>query len=156
LHPGIVSPLGPRRAKSRTTTEDGETHEFRITLKGKTLTFVSDGETQTLTRGEMPSAPAKSTEPAAAPAASRPLRVNRIVIDKAALRKFKHHVLLPRGDFWYDKVSGAWGVEGAHGPMTLVVRGPGFVPGGSDLLGVEEVGDRLVAEAVCITYCHLQ
>ncbi len=93
--------------------------EFRITLAGKTLSFTSDGETQMLTRDGTPAAPAKT------PA----LRINGVVIEEATVKKFEqeHRQLIPRGDFWYDKMSGAWGVDG--GPTV------GFTTAGMDLGG---------------------
>jgi hypothetical protein len=55
--------------------------------------------------------------------------VNRVTIAEEELRKFEqeHHVLVPRGDFWYDKISGGWGLEG--GP-TLGFTTPGMNLGG--------------------------
>jgi hypothetical protein len=96
--------------------EDGE--EFRITVAGNTLSFTSEGETQTLTRD------AGKPKPDA-----KALRINGVVIDEATVKKFEqeHRQLIPRGDFWYDKISGAWGVDG--GP-TLGFTAPGMNLGG--------------------------
>lgn len=97
--------------------EEGE--EFRITLAGKTLSFTSEGETQTLTRED--AAPAKKE--------AGKLRINGVVIEEATVKKFEqeHRQLLPRGDFWYDKISGAWGADG--GP-TAGFTAPGMNLGG--------------------------
>lgn len=115
-----------------TMSDGGEKHEFRITLKGKTLTLTADGETQTLTREGTPAAPpapAPQDKPVVPPKASPALRVNGVVIDEATVQKFEqeHHQMIPRGDFWYDKISGAWGIDG--GPTV------GFTTPGMDLGG---------------------
>lgn len=112
------------------TVED-ETVHFRLTLRGKTLTFASEGETYTLSRQEQDT-PDRSRG-AAAPAGStvpvRPLRINRAVIPDEQVRRFEqqHHQVIPRGDFWYDNVSGAWGLDG--GP-TVGFTAPGMNLGG--------------------------
>jgi hypothetical protein len=57
------------------------------------------------------------------------LQVNGVVIEDEKVSKLEaeDHILMPRGDFWYDKVSGAWGVAG--GPTI------GFTKSGVDLGG---------------------
>jgi hypothetical protein len=53
-----------------------------------------------------------------------------VVIDDAQLRKVEQeqHMQMPRGDFWYDKVSGAWGLQGAP---TAGFTTPGLALGGA-------------------------
>jgi hypothetical protein len=104
---------------------DDETMPFKMTLNGSTLTFESGDERQILTR-QSASATAK---PAPSATASQPLRVNGVIIDPERINKFERdtRMRIPRGDFWYDKVSGAWGIAG--GP-TLGFTSPGMDLGG--------------------------
>ena len=98
--------------------------DFQITVKGSALTFTLDDETTVLTR-ESPAAAAASpgAEGAAGPRSasataaleeSPALRVNGGVIDVGKRQQFEteQRVKLPRGDFCYDKGSGAWGGAG--------------------------------------------
>ena len=112
----------------KVTMED-ETGEFRATLKGSTLTLTMEGESHTLTRRGTPAPSATSTASPAPAQPSRPLRVNRVAIPDAQVQAFEreNRVVIPRGDFWYDTVSGAWGVDG--GP-TLGFTAPGMRLGG--------------------------
>lgn len=116
-----------------------ENLDFRMTLKGRQLTLVLEDESSVFTKDESPSSSA-STAPEArssdvkATSTSRAekahtLRVNGVDIDDKTVRKFEreNRVKLPQGDFWYDKVSGAWGVSG--GP-TIGFTAPGIVLGG--------------------------
>jgi hypothetical protein len=110
---------------------------FRMTLKGVTLTFASGEESQTLTRQE--GAPATNLKPPALPGtaatnlagarAEQVFRVNGVVLAEDRVRKFEQEnkTRLPCGDFWYDKVSGGWGLAG--GP-TLGFTAPGLDLGG--------------------------
>ena len=119
---------------------DDEKVGFQATLKGKTLTFVTEDESYTLTRQQGRASDAKKTEGASASGRTakqtprtgqvRPLRINRVTIGEDEVRKLERdlRMRLPRGDFWYDKVSGAWGLEG--GP-TLGVTTPGINLGGT-------------------------
>ena len=106
-------------------TFEDETVRVRMTLKGATLTFSAGEESQTLTKQHAP----PQAKPSAAAPGPKGLRVNGVVIDPERIRKFEQQkqILLPRGDFWYDKVSGAWGLAG--GP-TLGVTIPGMDLGG--------------------------
>lgn len=120
-------------------TVDDEITEFRITIKGSTLTFVMEEESHTLIRegtrtslSPEPSGAKAGTAKASSPEkpdAARQLRINGVVIDQGSLRKLEQeqHILIPRGDFWYDKISGGWGVAG--GPTV------GFTTPGMDLGG---------------------
>jgi hypothetical protein len=122
-----------------TITVDEEDSVFRATVKGSALTFSTDDESYTLTRREdqPPSAPkapgsAAVRGPSAPPderSHARPLRINRVTIPEETVRKFEaeRRVMIPRGDFWYDKVSGGWGLDG--GP-TLGFTTPGMNLGG--------------------------
>lgn len=106
-------------------TLDDEKLQVRLTLKGTTLTFWAEEESQTLTKQDATSL----AKPVAPAPASQELRVNGVVVDPERLRKFEqgNQIRIPRGDFWYDKVSGAWGIAG--GP-TLGFTAPGMDLGG--------------------------
>ena len=108
-----------------TLTLDDEKVPVRLTLKGTTLTFTTWDESQTLTKQDALSA----VKPPAAAPVQQELRVNGVVIHPERVRKFEQEkrTLIPRGDFWYDKVSGAWGIAG--GP-TLGFTAPGMDLGG--------------------------
>ena len=124
-------------------TADGESTRFRMTLQGATLTVSDQEASYTLLRQGAPAAAAPLPPPAgrqpatvrqaatgaAAPAALRPLRINRTVIDEATVRAFEstYGLHLPRGDYWYDRVSGGWGLDG--GP-TAGFTAPGMNLGG--------------------------
>ena len=121
----------PETVLTGTMTVDDEKTPFRITLKGAKLTFATEDETHKLTKiGATAAQDAKPVETAAtnAPAARR-LQVNGVVIEEERVRKLEaeQHIVMPRGDFWYDKVSGAWGVAG--GP-TIGFTTPGVALGG--------------------------
>jgi hypothetical protein len=118
---------------------DGEKVEFRATLKGKMLIFATEEESYTLTKqqgrasdaGKASGSSAARSTPAqsARTGQSPPLRINRVTISDDEVRKLErdHRMQLPRGDFWYDRISGAWGREG--GP-TLGATLPGIKLGG--------------------------
>jgi len=126
-------------------TLDDEMIPFRATLDGATLTFAMEDEAHTLTRegGLGAPAPGKSsgTGKAAGPATGKtpavttrtaptqPIRINRTVISEDQVREIEreYRMRFPTGDYWYDKVSGGWGVEG--GP-TLGFTLPGLNLGG--------------------------
>ena len=127
-------------------TADDEVFRFRATLDGETLTFATEEESFTLTRqggtgepaaGKSPRAgkaagPAGGKTPPAAtvrPAPERPLRINRVAIPEDRIRKVEreYRMRIPLGDYWYDRVSGGWGLEG--GP-TLGFTLPGMDLGG--------------------------
>jgi hypothetical protein len=114
----------------------GEKMPFRMTLKGATLTFATEDESQTLTRLEAPATPALQPPSPPGPATNlapapvqQAFRINGVVLGEDRVRKFEqdNKTRLPRGDFWYDKVSGGWGLAG--GP-TLGFTAPGLDLGG--------------------------
>jgi hypothetical protein len=98
-------------------TADGETTRFRMTLQGAPAAAAPAATARQAATG------------AAASAALRPLRINRAVIDEATVRAFEstYGLHLPRGEFWYDRISGAWGLDG--GP-TAGFTSPGMNLGG--------------------------
>ncbi|MFO1496911.1 MAG: hypothetical protein U1G07_00690 [Verrucomicrobiota bacterium] len=119
---------------------EDENMEFRITVKGSKLTLAMEDETTVFTRqDESPGASDKSNgAPADRKDTSTPhnpgdqkavLKINGTVIDDSTLQKFEteYRLKMPRGDFWYDKVSGGWGITG--GP-TLGFTAPGINLGG--------------------------
>jgi len=103
----------------------GESIPFRLSRKGDTLVFEAEGESIQLRRTGTPAPPPTS----AAPKAKATLRVNGRLIGEDEIRAFENrfHTRLPHGAFWYDRVSGAWGLEG--GP-TLGFTLPGLSLGG--------------------------
>lgn len=120
---------------------DGETVHIRMSLQGSAL-VVSDGEeSYTLARQATPDSappavaakppPVRPSPPAQARAASAPqaLRINRTVVPEATVKSFEqmYGMHLPRGDYWYDRISGAWGLDG--GP-TAGFAAPGMNLGG--------------------------
>jgi len=120
-------------------TVDGEKIEFHATLQGTTLTFATEDESYLLTRegtrapaarkGTESTAAGKKMAPSARATQARPLRINRVIIGEDQVRKFEqeHRIRIPGGDFWYDQVSGAWGLDG--GP-TIGFTTPGMRLGG--------------------------
>jgi hypothetical protein len=128
-----------------TRTATGETARFRMTLQGATLTVSDEEASYMLQRQGAPAStvPAAAVPPAArqppparqsapgvsAPSAPNPLRINRAVIAETTVRAFErtYGMHLPRGDYWYDRVSGAWGADG--GP-TAGFTSPGMNLGG--------------------------
>jgi hypothetical protein len=125
---------------------DDENVPFRATLDGTTLTFAMEGESHTLTREGDPRAPAAGKSPrsgkaagpatgktpaaaTARPAPAQSIRINRVAITVDQVRKIEreYRMRFPAGDYWYDKISGGWGVEG--GP-TLGFTLPGLNLGG--------------------------
>lgn len=124
-----------RELVGRINIED-ENVEFRMTLKGSELRLIVDDEATVFIREASPSTlgqrPASGTVPPASNTARSqqpPLSINGVTIDDATLQRFEQdqRVKLPRGKFWYDTVSGAWGVDG--GP-TLGFTTPGMKLGG--------------------------
>lgn len=114
-----------------TVVDEDETIEFRFALQGSTLVFTAGGESQTFLRqgGESSRAEKAASTTSAPDASSKPLRVNRVALPEEDVRRFEKEsgMRLPRGDFWYDPVSGAWGLEG--GP-TAGFTFPGMRLGG--------------------------
>jgi hypothetical protein len=109
---------------------DDESIPFRMTLKGSTLMFTADGETQMLIRQSPESAKVGTMAHGRMPAdTASPLRVNGVMIGEEKVHRLEQEMRMqiPRGDFWYDKVSGAWGIIG--GP-TLGFTIPGMDLGG--------------------------
>jgi hypothetical protein len=96
-----------------------------MSLKGDTLIFEAEGESIQLRRT---AAPVPAQPPAAAQVKAT-LRVNGRLISEEEIRAFegRFHTRLPKGAFWYDRMSGAWGVEG--GP-TLDFTLPSLALGG--------------------------
>lgn len=96
---------------------------FRATLSGATLTLTMENESHALRREGAVERPADGKASAAR------LRVNRVAIPDDQIRAFesRYGVVIPRGDFWYDNVSGAWGIDG--GP-TRGFTTPGMTLGG--------------------------
>lgn len=109
--------------------EDEEV-DFRMVVKGATLTLSIEEETSKYTREKVVT-DAPLVRPGGANPATPPktLRVNGVTISDRTLKKLEQDqgLHLPRGDFWYDRVSGAWGVAG--GP-TLGFTTPGINLGG--------------------------
>ena len=56
----------------------------------------------------------KNLVPSADEAKTQEVRINGVRLDEADLRRIeqKYHFRIPTGDYWYDKVSGAWGRQG--------------------------------------------
>jgi hypothetical protein len=118
---------------------EGETTSFRMALQGARLTVSDGAESYVLLRQSTPgSAPpaAASASPrqpghaaAPPPAVQQPLRINRIIVPEATVQSFEqvYGMHLPRGDYWYDRISGAWGQDG--GP-TAGFTTPGMNLGG--------------------------
>ncbi len=109
---------------------DDESVPFRMTLNGTTLMFTVDGETQMLMKQSPESAKGNKVAPGkmgAEPVSN--LRVNGAMIAEEQVRRLEQEMRMkiPRGDFWYDRVSGAWGIDG--GP-TLGFTMPGMDLGG--------------------------
>jgi hypothetical protein len=108
---------------------------FTAVLAGDTLTVTAMEETVTLTRASArgPASSAADARPgtAAAPSAPGALRVvvNGVALEPgriAALQR-EHGLRFASGEFWYDRVSGAWGVVG--GPTAGAIA-PGIAMGG--------------------------
>jgi hypothetical protein len=96
--------------------DEGENIPLRLTLSGSSLVFSVAGESSILTRQPRKSAETKnsgsSPETAEEPATS--LRINGVAINPDQIRQFEreNRIKLPGGDFWYDRISGAWGIAG--------------------------------------------
>jgi hypothetical protein len=111
-------------------TLDDENLPFQMTLNGSTLTFTAYGESQILTKQSQSSAQVGRIAPGTGiPETASALRVNGVVIEPERVRRFEQEkgLRIPPGDFWYDKISGAWGITG--GPTI------GFTTPGMDLGG---------------------
>jgi hypothetical protein len=108
-----------------TLTLDDEKVPVMLTLKDATLTLTAGVETYTFFKQNA----SASEIPGAAVPEIRELRINDVVIDPESIRTFErdNRTRIPRGDFWYDKISGAWGVAGEP---TM-----GFTASGMDLGG---------------------
>jgi hypothetical protein len=111
-------------------TLDEENIPFQITVNGSTLTFTAYGESQILTKQSQTSAQVGRIAPGTVVTdTASALRVNGVVIEPERVSRFEQEngMQIPPGDFWYDKVSGAWGITG--GPTI------GFTTPGMDLGG---------------------
>ena len=116
-----------RRGKFRYTASDGklvfDDGMVKVLLayrvEGNRLSVESNGETATFTRAEAGTAIKAS---AGAGAAARRVIVNRTRLTDAEVSRLEQgfRVRILDGDYWYDRMSGAWGMDG--GP-TL-----GFLP----------------------------
>jgi len=108
-----------------TVTLDDEKVLIRLTLNGATLTLTSGEESETLVKQDTSSL----VKTAADAPTSQELRVNGVVVDRERIRRLEKEngALIPRGNFWYDKASGAWGI--ASGP-TVGFTAPGVDIGG--------------------------
>ena len=109
---------------------DDENIPFQMTVNGPTLTFTAYGESQILTKQSQTSAQVSRIIPNTVVAdAASALRVNGVVNEPERVSRFEQEngMQIPPGDYWYDKVSGAWGVTG--GPTI------GFTTPGMDLGG---------------------
>lgn len=83
--------------------------------------------------------PALAGGPARTSTPADVVRINDVVVSQAILDAYAHRfqTRIPPGNYWYDKVSGAWGIMG--GPM-LGVTLPGL-QGGGPLKGNASNGD---------------
>ena len=136
---GVISMLGESidftcreegGALACTMILDEESMPFQLTLNDSTLMLTADGESQMLIRRSQTAArPGKGGSRTMPADEGAILRVNGVVIEAERVRRFEQEsrMQLPRGDFWYDKVSGAWGIDG--GP-TLGFTLPGMDLGG--------------------------
>jgi hypothetical protein len=111
-------------------TLDDENIPFQMTVTGSTLTFTAYGESQILTKQSQTSTQVGRIAPGTVVTdTASALRVNGVVIEPERVSRFEQEngMQIPLGDFWYDKVSGAWGITG--GP-TIGFTSPGMDLGG--------------------------
>ncbi len=109
---------------------DDDRVPFRMTLNGTALMFTVDSETQMLMKQSPGSAEGEKAAPEGMgvdPVSI--LRVNGVTIAEEQVHRYEQEMRMkiPRGDFWYDRVSGAWGITGAP---TVGFTKPGMDLGG--------------------------
>jgi hypothetical protein len=112
--------------------EAGSTLTFEYRLDGDRLTVASLGETATFARAEVGAqvgSPAGRASAGAGPGAARNVVINHVRLPDEQVRRLEQQfqVRIVDGTYWYDRASGAWGVQG--GPTA------GFIPARLDVGG---------------------